>query len=690
MRVGRLAVDLRSREAWKDGEKLALPHQPLEILAALLEKPGEIVTREELRQRLWPDGTFVDFEHSVNAAVKKLRAALGDSAEEPQFVETLPRVGYRLVISPDMTAVRPRSRAALILSIVLVAGAAPLVWWSVRRAATAAGSEQLKIRRLTDRGDVVVAAISPDGKYLAYVASQLVRQSIRLKQIGTASETEIRPWVEAQFWGMSFSPDGKFIYHGLRTLNFRRGKLFRVPTLGGPSIEVLDDIDSAPAFSPDGSKIAFLRRNHPTPPESALLTANADGTNIRVISTRREPDFFAPVFFSRPSWSPDGRWIACSIRRRGGDASVVALSVDGSQEIRLSNHPWTFAGHVEWLPGGEGLLAVATDEWPPANPQIWFLPQPSGRPKRITLDLLPYRLVNLTSDQRSLLTIGMNSDVAVWHVPLSDPRRAAKLTNYRVYWGQGLTAASDGFLFGGGDGAQPTIWSASLDGAKRQPLLATEQPTHHPAIAPNGRDIAFLTGTDRGPILTFGRLDGSQFRRIAPAVWRTPAFTPDGKSVVFNARSQGREVLFKVPFEGGSAVKVTDYSSFSPSVSPDGTSVAARCSAGGEEGPFDLCLIPIDGGPPTRRFQVGRLAYPAVVWSADGQDVFITDVEGDAANVYAQPVDGSKRRRVTAFEDQTIFEVALADGGQSLLVIRGDLTRDAYLITGFRSIIESP
>ena len=96
-RFGRFELDVRSRELRKDGIRLRLQDQPFEVLSMLLERPGEVLTRDELRQRLWPEGTFVDFEHGLNAAVKRLRGAIGDDADNPRFVETLHRRGYRFV-----------------------------------------------------------------------------------------------------------------------------------------------------------------------------------------------------------------------------------------------------------------------------------------------------------------------------------------------------------------------------------------------------------------------------------------------------------------------------------------------------------------------------------------------------------------------------------------------------------------
>jgi cholera toxin transcriptional activator len=97
VRFGSFELDVGSRELRTGGTRVRLQEQPFEILRVMLERPGHVVTRDELRQRLWPDGTFVDYEHSLNAAVKRLRAALGDDADNPRFVETLPRRGYRFI-----------------------------------------------------------------------------------------------------------------------------------------------------------------------------------------------------------------------------------------------------------------------------------------------------------------------------------------------------------------------------------------------------------------------------------------------------------------------------------------------------------------------------------------------------------------------------------------------------------------
>ena len=108
-----IALHEPTRELIKGNTRVRLQEQPFQIMRLLLAHPGALVTRDQLRSRLWPDGTFVDFEHSLNAAVKRLRAALGDNARTPRYIETLPRRGYRWINAAIPLGSRPDSRAQL-------------------------------------------------------------------------------------------------------------------------------------------------------------------------------------------------------------------------------------------------------------------------------------------------------------------------------------------------------------------------------------------------------------------------------------------------------------------------------------------------------------------------------------------------------------------------------------------------
>src|SRR5215510_5067508 len=185
VRFSTFEVNLQTGELRKQGQKLKLQEQPFQVLAALLERPGEVVTREELRSKLWPADTFVDFDHGLNATIRPLRDALGDSAEAPIFVETLARRGYRFIAPVDgchvpggiaVAAASARKKSsfshtwlgiAFLSALVIVA----LPWGLRRYSWRRADVIERKLTASSFENSVTSAAISPDRRYLAYADS---------------------------------------------------------------------------------------------------------------------------------------------------------------------------------------------------------------------------------------------------------------------------------------------------------------------------------------------------------------------------------------------------------------------------------------------------------------------------------------------------------------------------------------
>jgi DNA-binding winged helix-turn-helix (wHTH) protein/tetratricopeptide (TPR) repeat protein len=196
VRFGAFEVSFPARELRKHGIRIRLPRQPFDILAILLEHAGEVVTREELRHHLWPDDTFVDFEHGVNNAVKKLRAVLGDSADHPLYIETLARVGYRFIAPVEQlekasgrargqTGMRWRAIAALIVVVALVAGS----YFYLRRAPKLTDKDTIVLADFTNStGDTVfdgalrqgLSAQLEQSPFLSVVSDQQLQQTVRM------------------------------------------------------------------------------------------------------------------------------------------------------------------------------------------------------------------------------------------------------------------------------------------------------------------------------------------------------------------------------------------------------------------------------------------------------------------------------------------------------------------------------
>ena len=280
VRFGPFELDPHSGELHSNGAHVILAEQPLRLLLALLDRPGQLVTRDELRQRLWPDDTFVDFEHGLNAAVKRLRDALHDSADSPRYIETLPRRGYRFVgeieaspavglhregadTRPGATEPAPATSAAareawwrrstlLQVSGFLVVIAAAS-WYALRsRPADPPETRARDLIRLTfGQGLQTDVTWSPDGQRIAFASDQGGNFDIWVKRLdGEAIQITSSPADDTQ---PAWSPTGdEIVFHSERD----GGGLFIVSAAGGPARQ-RTAFGAYPTWRADGSEILF-------------------------------------------------------------------------------------------------------------------------------------------------------------------------------------------------------------------------------------------------------------------------------------------------------------------------------------------------------------------------------------------------------------------------------------------------
>src|SRR2546422_4134972 len=178
--------------------------------------------------------------------------------------------------------------------------------WVAKQSKPAPSFQSAKFKRLTTSGKASDAAISPDGKWVAHVKSDAGQQSLWLRQVATMSDTQIVPPSQQNYYGITFSKDGDYIYYALGERNNPAHTLYQVPVLGGASRKVIENVASPVSLSPDGARLAFTRLNAPGG-ETALVVANADGTGERPVAVRKLPNNFST---GGPSWSPDGKRLA--------------------------------------------------------------------------------------------------------------------------------------------------------------------------------------------------------------------------------------------------------------------------------------------------------------------------------------------------------------------------------------------
>ena len=572
------------------------------------------------------------------------------------------------------------------IALIAVAG---LFWYLGRRAGpsieTTTPRAALVKRPITASGLVTSAAISPDGKYMVFVESLQGEQSLNLRQVGGAQSLQLIEPRNVAYWGLTFNPEGTAVVFGLKSEAEPNGAFFQISTLGGSPKKLLERIDSRPTYSPDGTRMAWLVAQHPEQDQSSIMVANADGSEPQVLATWSYPELVAPIFFTGPSWSPNGRWVATSVLAGEGQqgARVVAVDAQTGTVEWTSEDEWPWSAMVGWLPSGDGLLAIA--EAPDNDDaQIWLVPFPEGEARQLTSDLFDYRIISLTADGKSLVTIPAEGRSDIWTLPLAGSQRPQKISRSRLDGVFGFDFTPGGRLvYQTLDAGRLDLALMGIDGSERQRLTEDEEGDRYPRVAPDGR-IVVRTSTSTG--FRLRRLDadgGNPLDLFDGFLWGNHDISPDGEWVVYTAVSEGVPKIWRVPLDGGTPELVIELESFIPAVSPDGSRIAfyfvdpeddqIRIGvAGFEEGELEIELEAEAFYGSTR-----------LQWTADGASLLTNTVASDRANLYRLPLDGGAMERLTDFDDRRLFWYEFAPDGETLVVARGELSRDAVLIENF-------
>jgi len=312
-------VDLSSNELFRSGVRVPIQEQPLQVLRLLLEAEGRVVTREQLRSTLWPKDTFVDFEHGVNTAVKKLRRALEDSAESPRFVETLPKVGYRFMVpvewAADVSGSNPQPR------VVAIAPPRPTAAPSLEAGEKALQNTGSR-RRLVYLGMGLLLLVVIGG-YLQRHRPQMQPGKLTIVPFTTFPGFEIGP---------SFSPDGNEIVFSWFGYEKEYQFDLYIKQVGQEHVVQLTHHPAAflgASWSPDGRFIAFMRQAEPE--ASGIYLISPLGGTERKVASITPYGSFEPLGVS---WSPDGKWLAFS---KANSLAMKADSTPGHFSIHLVN-----------------------------------------------------------------------------------------------------------------------------------------------------------------------------------------------------------------------------------------------------------------------------------------------------------------------------------------------------------------
>ncbi len=599
--------------------------------------------------------------------------------------------GDRAAAAPAVAPARAGSRSMMLVAagVIVLAAVGGAAWWMSKGSEPVAPAarpfDDINLTRLTTTGTSGLAAMSLDGRYVAHVSIKDGKQSLWLRQIATTSNVEVVPAEEVRYAGLTFSPDGNHIYYSTYARGQNLGILYQIGVLGGGARVVLEDVDTAVSFSPDGKQFAFIR-GMPDTGKSAVVVVNADGSGARELLVRSLPLSFP---LQGIAWSPDGKTIAVS-----GDhadqlrAQVVMVDVAAATETLLPIPEWRSVSRLAWLRDGTGLLVNAQESAGESSNQIFLVSYPSGEPRRLTNDLSSYSGLGVSPDGKSFVTIRNERRAAIWTMPGGDATKAVPITTEASAdeGTSGVAWTPDGrIVYTTEASGNPDIWIMNADGTRRVQLTSTPGLDLFPRVTHDGRFIVFASDRDGSVRAWRMALDGSAAKQITsePIGRHRVGLSSDDKWIYYdNTRGESR----RVSIDGGqgepvfTADIVAKLSEPMPRgfheawPSPDGAFMAGHFQTPGGE---RMLVVPTAGGP-LRRLET---IPPNATWAPDGRSLVFYSGRGGSFNMFRQSIDGGPVTPMTQFTSEQIFTYALSPDQKQLAVVRGRVSSDVVLVS---------
>ncbi|MEW5978625.1 MAG: winged helix-turn-helix domain-containing protein [Acidobacteriota bacterium] len=610
-RFGVFELDLEAGYLRKNGQRVRLQEQPFQVLVMLLERPGQVVTREELQQRLWSADTFVDFDHGLNKAINKIRRALGDLADNPRFVETLARRGYRFIAPVD-----------------------------------AAGDPDLAAGKVAE-------------------ASPALVPPTELQEV-TAHR---RKWTAGWIWaavvlGLILAAAGWFYFDRSRSLPPM--KVVRFTSYPG--------IEKDPALSPDGKRLAFVWDGESGDNFDVYVRSIGPVDELPLTAEKPMQLTTDPAPDLSPTWSPDGRYIAFARVSEGNSSVYVVPSIGGqdghAKKLKELYSIWSEGKPLDWSPNGRFLVVAAKKS--PAEPYSLYSISPDTSDDRklaspitaIGGDVSPA----FSPDGQTLAFTRVVAYDDLYVLRLNHGEAELLIADRRGY-GCTWTADSREIVFGSWAGESPQLWRISASGGKPQGLGIGANGVD-PTISRQGHRLAYV---ERIYDTDIWRIEAptSQNQAVPPTRLplnssqqeTDPQYSPDGRSIVFVSRRSGSYEIWVCDSEGRDTRQLTSFPrasvTGSPRWSPDSRQITFDSW---EKGRSNIFLVSPEGGSPRCLTQNTPDAFlPG--WSQDGRWIYFCSRRSGERQIWRMPAEGGEAVPVTKNGG---FEAVVAPDGKAL------------------------
>jgi len=545
--------------------------------------------------------------------------------------------------------------------------------------------QAMQIRPVTSTGTARLSSISPDGKYVAYVAGDDPKGVLRVKQVATGSDVEVFRPADGELWfyQVLFSADANYVLYVAAPSFSASGELWQIPTLGGTPRRLLSGIHpfSGVNLAPEGDRVAFsFAEGELTGPSRELWMGELAGGENRKIVTLPETQILGSV-----RWSPDGEKIAFgTFDFQGTRSQIMSVSVDGGEPTPLSERHWVGLGDLAWYPDGSGLVAEGFQAGL-AGSQIWDVSYPSGTIRRVTNDLNNYSGVSLTGDGHTLATVQSDRQSALWLQPLPDgePMLIATTTGTDD-GGDGVAFLPNGeILYAAETGTDSHLWAIRPDGGRARQITTVGPFNVNPTVSATSDFIAYTTLANDKVTIATSSPDGSDRHDLTAdePMAMNATLSADSEWLYYQTLREGAFLLFRRPLAGGAAELVYQGDGHVPSWSPDRSRMALH-RPDPADGRWKTFIYPTEGGEPLTVLDIH--SEGSSPWGRDGETLFHLETRDGVQNLFLVPLDGGPSRQVTHFSEGEIFSFALAPDGASLVVAHGRTQRDIVLIENFR------
>jgi eukaryotic-like serine/threonine-protein kinase len=538
--------------------------------------------------------------------------------------------------------------------------------------------EHISIENLTNNGKVSRAALSPDGKYLLHVMQESGSQSLWLRHIPTGSNTQVVPAAATRYAGLTFSPDGNYIYF-VRQDESEEGveALYSSPVLGGTPRLVLNDIDSPVTFAPDGQKFAYLHE-HGSELALDLFVAHSDGTPDHAIFEHRPVRTDSYTL----AWSPDGKTIVIPVvQPTESDLSgYMTVDVATGKTGLVAASPKLLFYEPSWFPDGSALLtSAASSEMGFQRRQIGMVSYPGGAYRALTNDTTDYSHVALSADGKSIVAIQSTPRFDMEVAAMSTPDNVQKVTfssNVPIFsWGW---SDNNRLLVAQG----PDIRLIDPKGGETVVFADAKHPVDRVKSCADGRYVIFRPiGRAAATALNLWRADANgtnQKQLTSGSNQSSPTCSRDGKWVYYLDIGDKGAIIKRISMEGGTPETVLEDGSTTFDLSPDGRTLLT-IEIRDSDHRVMLALHTI-GSKEKRTIEADPRALPLHLFVPDGKNVAYIVREKGVDNLWLLPLDGSPKRQLTHFTSELISSVAFSPDGSKVAFDRGHSESDAILL----------